>query len=199
MQQAQSLLDGNLKLLNSSSATTHSLIAQKVNSLDDCVGMFERAIDHGDVFDKDILKNLEQLRRYKRKKATIDDILQQKFSPSELTYQKFEGVLTEVERVMFLNMKSILNKIAAFDVEEFEDLQRRGFPINEVSDEKMQIYEEYLRFVKNATATNEDILLKMDKMLFEISKYNSLEDGEVHNLPAIKEMDELVKNARLYK
>lgn len=186
-------------LLSASNATSHSLITQKVNSLDDCVGMFERAIEHGDVFDKDILKNLEQLRRFKRKKATIDDILLQKFSPNELTYQKFAGVLQEVENVMFLNMKSILNKIAAFDVEEYEALQKKGFPVNEVSEEKMQIYHEYLNFVKNATATNEDILLKMDKMLFEISKYNSLEDGEVHNLPAIQEMDELVKNARLYK
>ena len=194
----QSLSDGNLKLLNSSSATSHSLIAQKVNSLDDCVGMFERAIDHGDVFDKDILKNLEQLRRYKRKKATIDDILQQKFSPSELTYQKFEGVLTEVERVMFLNMKSILNKIAAFDVEEFEALQKKGFPPNEVSEEKMNIYKEYINFVKNATQTNEDILLKLDKMLFEISRYNSLEHGEIKELPALTEMDELIKNAKLY-
>lgn len=178
---------------------TYALIAQKINSLDDCVGIFEEAIQNGDVFDDDILKNLDQLKRFKRKRTTIQEILLQKFSTQELTYQKFESVLENVENIMYLNMRSILNKIAAFDVEEYENLQKRGFPKNEVSEEKMNIYNEYINFVKNATATNEEILLKLDKMLLEISKYNSLEDGEISELPAIVEMDELIKNAKLYK
>ncbi len=182
-----------------SQPSTYAMIAGQIHSLDDCVGVFEEAIQNGDVFDQDILKNLDQLKRYKRKRATINEILLQKFSPQEITYQKFESVLNEVEEVMYLNMRSILNKIAAFDVEEYENLQRRGFPSNEVSAEKMHIYSEYINFVKNATKTNEDILLKLDKVLFEISRYNSLEDGEIKNLPAIIEMDELIKNAKLYK
>ena len=175
------------------------LDTQNINSLEDCVAVFEQAIENGDVFDQDILKNLEQLKRFKRKRNTIKEILLQKFSMQELTYQKFDNVLNDVENIMYLNMRSILNKIAAFDIEEYEILQKRGFPKNEVSEEKMKIYEEYLNFVKNATATNEDILLKLDKILFEISKYNSLEDGEVKELPAIIEMDQLIKNAKLYK
>ena len=63
----------------------------------------------------------------------------------------------------------------------------------------MNIYNEYIDFVKKATIMNEEILLKLDKILFEVSKYNSLEDGEVKELPAIIEMDELIKNAKLYK
>ena len=42
-------------------------------------------------------------------------------------------------------------------------------------------------------------MLKLDKMLLEISRYNSLEDGDVRKLPALAEMDELIKNAKLYK
>ena len=123
----------------------------------------------------------------------------QKFSPQELAYQKFDKVLNEVENILFLNMRSILNKIAAFDVEEYESLQKKGFPKNEVSEEKMQIYNEYFDFVKNATTTNEEILLKLDKMLFEVSRYNSLDSGELNDLPALAAMDELIRNANLYK
>ena len=47
------------------------------------------------------------------------------------------NVLNEVEDLMYINMWSILNKIAAFDVEEYEELQSKGFPPNEVSEEKM--------------------------------------------------------------
>ena len=187
----------NKRLLTSNA--TYTLISQNVNSLDDCVGVFEEAMQNGDVFDKNILKNLSQIKRFKKKQKTIKEILLQKFSPEELTYQKFNNVLNEVENIMYLNMRSILNKIAAFDVEEYEALQKRGFPKSEVTEEKMQIYNEYLDFVKNATAINEEILLKLDKMLFEVSRYNSLESGEVKELPALTEMDELIKNANLYK
>ncbi|MBR6034323.1 MAG: hypothetical protein IKP28_06355 [Clostridia bacterium] len=187
----------NKKLLTK--VDTYALINQKVNSLDDCVVVFEEAIKNGDVFDDDILKNIDQLKRFKRKVSTIREILQQKFSAQELTNRKFEDVLNKVEEIMYLNMRSILNKIAAFDVDEYEDFQKRGFPKNEISEEKMNIYNEYINFVKNATETNEEILLKLDKMLFEVSRYNTLEDGEIKELPALAEMDELIKNAKLYK
>lgn len=187
----------NKKLLTQ--VDTYSLISQKINSLDDCVGVFEEAIENGDVFDEDILKNLDQLKRFKRKRNTIKEILLQKFLEHELTYQKFDSVLNDVENIIYINMRSILNKIAAFDVEEYEELQKRGFPKSEVSEEKINIYNEYINFVKNATATNEEILLKLDKMLLEISKYNSIDGDDIKNFPAISEMDELIKNAKLYK
>ncbi len=187
----------NKKLLTQKA--TYTLVTQNVNSLDDCVAVFEEAMQNGDVFDKNILKNLSQLKRFKRKSKTIREILLQKFSEQELTYKKFDSVLNRVEDIMFLNMRSILNKIAAFDVEEYEALQKKGFPKNEVSEEKMLIYDEYLNFVDEATKTNENILLKLDRMLFEVSRYNSLEKSEINELPALTEMDELIKNANLYK
>lgn len=178
---------------------TYSILSQKINSLDDCMEVFERAINNGDTFDNDIMKNLSQIKRFKRKMNTIKEILQQKFSVEEITYQKFDNVLYEVEEVLYMNMKSILNKIAAFDIEEYESLQKRNFPPNEVSKEKMDIYKDYIMFVQNATKINEDILLKLDKILLELSKYNSLEGEQIQELPAITEIDELIKNAKLYK
>ena len=188
---------GNTKLLKK--PETHKLVGTNVNSLDDCVSIFEEAIKNGDVFDRDIYKNLNQIKRFKKKQKTINDILLQKFAINELTYQKFTNVLADVENVIYANMRSILNKIAAFDIDEYEDLQRRGFPKSEVSDEKMSIYSEYINFVKNATKTNEDIILKLDKMLLEISNYNSLDGGDINELPAIKDLDELIQNAKLYR
>lgn len=178
---------------------TYSIISQKINSLDDCVEVFEKAIDNGDTFDNDILKNLSQIKRFKRKMNTIKEILQQKFSVEEITYQKFDNTLNELEEILYMNMKSILNRIAAFDIEEYENLQKRDFPPNEVSEEKMDIYRDYILFVRNATKTNEDILLKLDKIILELSRNNALEGEQIRELPAITEMDELIKNVKLYK
>ena len=174
-------------------------LTQNIQSLTDCVSVFEEAVHNGDVFDESILKNIEQIARFRRKSDTIRDILLQKFSKSELSFGKFDAVLQSVEGVLYMNMRSILNKISAFDIEEYEAMQKKGFREDALSREKMAIYNDYIDFVNNATITNENILLKMDKMLLEISRYNSLEDGDVQVLPAILEMDELIRNAKLYK
>ncbi|MDR1563539.1 MAG: hypothetical protein LBS74_01090 [Oscillospiraceae bacterium] len=177
---------------------TH-MLTQGIRSLDDCVGVFQEAINNGDVFDESILKNIDQIKRFKRKQNTIKDILLQKFSPEEMSFKKFNGVLAEVQEVFYLNMRSILNKISAFDVDEYERLVKTNSGGDELTQAKMEIYSEFISFVNNATKINEEILIKLDKMLLEISKYNSLEDGDINKLAAIIEMDELIKNAGLYR
>lgn len=178
---------------------TH-LLTQGIHSLNDCIDVFHEAINNGDVFDENILKNIDQIKRFTRKKDTIKDILLQKFLKDEMSFQKFSSVLMDVENVIYMNMRSILNKIAAFDVDEYERLSKSGaLTVDELTLEKQGIFNEYISFVDCATKTNEEILLKLDKMLLEISRYNSIDGGDIKKLPAIMEMDELIKNANLYK
>lgn len=187
---------GNKALLKTREAR---LMTQDMRSLNDCLSVFEEAIHHGDVFDDHILKAMEQIKRFNRKQATIRDLLLQKFSADEISYQMFSGVLQDIENVVYVNMRSILNKISAFDVDEYEHMQRHGYQGDELAQERLNIFNEYIDFVNGAIRVNEDILLKLDRLLLEISRYNSLEDGDVHKLPAMMEMDELIKNANQYK
>lgn len=61
------------------------------------------------------------------------------------------------------------------------------------------MFDEYIFFVKDSIEDNEEILLKLDKFLFELSKFNSLEDGELENMSAIKDVDELINKIKFYK
>ena len=160
---------------------------------------FQEVMHNGDVFSENIHENIDQITRFNRKQATIKDLLLQKFSEDEMSFQKFSGVLRDVENIIYLNMRSILNKISAFDTDEYERLKKGGFPQDELTSEKQAIFTEYINFVKNATRTNEEILLKLDKMLLEISRYNSIDGGDIKTLPAMIELDELIRNANLYK
>ncbi|MCL2867004.1 MAG: hypothetical protein FWF47_04495 [Clostridia bacterium] len=169
-----------------------------IRTLDDCIPVFQEAVHKGDVFDENIYKSIEQIKRFKRKHGTIHDMLLHKFSLGEMSYQKFSGVLQNVQEVLLASMRSILNKISAFDIEEYEAMQKKGYP-GGISQEKIGIFNEYINFINGAVQSNEDILLKLDKMLLEISRYNSLEGGDVQKLPAMVEMDELIKNASMYK
>ena len=186
----------NTKLLKKADVYTVNL---NVYSLDECVKVLQETMAQGDAFDNRLLKNIEQINRFKRKKDTIRKTLLNKFTEDEMSFQRFQTVINEVENIVYCNTKSIINKISAFDIVEYEHLLRKNFPRDEVSDEKMAIYKEYFYFVDNAIRLNEEILLKMDKMLLEISRYNTLEGRDVQKLPALIEMDELIQNAKLYK
>jgi hypothetical protein len=175
------------------------LIAQGIVSLNDCVEVFREAEKNGDVFDKNIQKNIEQIERFYRKIETINDILLQKFTMDEMSFQKFSSVLKDVENVIFINMRSILNKISSFDMEEYERFIKGELSTDELTRERQDIFNEYIEFVESATKINENILLKLDKMLLEISHYNSIDGDDVKKLPALMEMDSLIKNAKLYK
>lgn len=153
-------------------------------------------------FSKDIVTILEQTDRFSDKKKTIKDILLQKFSSGEMSYSKFEETIKGLEEVFYINIKSILNRLNAFDEADYNRMQsnsaRKKFTADFIQT-KMEIYNEYIAFVKDAIEDNEQILLKLDKLLFEISKFNSLEDGEIEHMSAMKEIDELIKTTKLYK
>lgn len=175
--------------------------ATEIKTLEDCVNALKQNRTKR-TFDRDILQILEQIDRFNKKKQTIISILLQKFDQKEMSFSKFEQAVLDVENVFYMNIKSILNRIGAFDEEDYyrlnldKDLKRFS---KEFIDTKMTIYQEYITFVKNAVEDSEEILLKLDKLLFEISKFNSLEDGEIENMAAMKEIDELISKTQFYK
>ena len=153
-------------------------------------------------FSKDVVVLLEQIKSFQKKKETIGQILLQKFDRHEMSYAKFHGVISEVESLLYLNIKSILNKLSAFDEDDYNRMKKdnaQGKFSNTFIQAKMSIYNEYILFVKDSTEDNEQILLKLDKLLLEISKFNSLEDGEIENMSAMKEIDELISKTKYYK
>lgn len=173
----------------------------QIKTAEDCVNALE--LHYGKkTFAQDIDVILGQIKRFQKKKETIDDILLQKFNPSEMSYSKFQSTILGVENVFYLNIKSILNKLNAFDEEEYRQIQKDGAR-RQFSEEflqtKLGIYHEYIAFVKDAIEDNEQILLKLDKVLLEISKFNSLEDGEIENMSAMKEIDDLINTTKWYK
>lgn len=177
------------------------LPASEIKTVEDCEKALE--LNYGKkVFDDDITTILEQIKRLQKKKETIDDILLQKFSSSEMSYSKFRGTILDVEKVFFLNTRSIINKLNAFDDEDYNHVKNNSMRTKyseEILQMKMSIFNEYISFVREAKEDNEEVLLKLDKVLLEISRFNSLEAGELENMSAMKEIDELIQNAKWFK
>ncbi|RUS45067.1 hypothetical protein [Cohnella sp. AR92] len=149
----------------------------------------------------DIRLALEQIDRMRKKKQTLGDVLGQRFEPGELSYRKFASVTAEVENVFYLNIRSILNRLNVFDESEFRSLQnpKNARFSQKLLQEKTNVYNDYLTFVKSSLDANEEILLKLDKLLLEITRLDSFEAGDIENMPGMQELDTLIKQTKFYK
>jgi hypothetical protein len=145
---------------------------------------------------------LDQIERLQKKNKTIRNIILQIFSASEISYRKFDAVIDEVEKIFFMNIRSILNKMNAFDEDDYNFIRKKyeaGAFSQQFMEEKFKVYDEYIVFVKAATEDNEQILLKLDKLLLEISGLNSIESGQLEQMAGMVEIDNLIKQAKYYK
>lgn len=153
-------------------------------------------------FEETIDLLLDQIGRLQKKNKIIRDILLQIFSASEISYKKFDAVIAEVEKIFFMNIRSILNKMNAFDEEDYNFIRnehKAGTFSQQFIEEKLKVYNEYIAFVKAATEDNEQILLKLDKLLLEISGLNCIESDQLEKLPGMVEIDNLIKETINYK
>jgi hypothetical protein len=169
-----------------------------ISNLSDCVRELEKYL-HINVFQQNIKLNIEQIQRFKKRHQFIKEILLQKFSQDEISYKKFVHVLSGVEQVIFINVRDITNKITAFDFGEYDQLNRLKWNCDEMAREKNTIFQDYISFVDEATRTNEEILLKLDKLQLKILQFSRAQDRDAMTMEAIAELDTLIKHADLYK
>ncbi|GAA3401487.1 hypothetical protein ACFFNY_13875 [Paenibacillus hodogayensis] len=149
----------------------------------------------------DIRFALEQLERIRKKRETLMDVLNQRFEPGELSYKKFASVIREVEKLFYLNVRSMLNRLNVFDEAEFASVmtQKTARFSKQLMQEKTNLYNDFLAFLKYSLDNNEEILLKLDKLLLEISRLDSFEPGDIENMPCMQEIDSLIKQTKYYK
>ncbi len=192
------LIYGNYKLLTGPEKVTQT---NKISTVDDYI---EALNNHRGLktFEKTVDLLLDQIERLQKKNKTIRDILLQIFSASEISYKKFDAVIVEVEKIFFMNIRSILNKLNAFDEDDYQFIRKKyeaGDFSQQFMEEKFKVYDKYIAFVKAATEDNEQILLKLDKLLLEISGLNSIESGQLEQMDGMIEIDNLIKQAKYYK
>jgi hypothetical protein len=150
---------------------------------------------------KDILLAIDQLERMEKKRITLLDVLGQRFDQTELSYKKFISVIYEVGNLFYLNIRGILNKLRVFDASEFSAIAspQRTAPFSNQLQEKMDLYKAYLAYITGYLGANEEILLKLDKLLLEISQWGSTSYKDVEDMPCMKEIDSLIKQTKFYQ
>ena len=150
-------------------------------------------------FSKSITYILKQIDRLNKKIDTLEDMLLQKFKKEELSYEKFSAPLKEIEELFYMNLRGMINKLNVFDEEEYMQILNKQVQFSRrIIEEKKKIYKEYITFIERSIEDNEQILLKLDQLVLEFSKFQSLEEKEIEHMPAMKSIDEVIGKAKFY-
>jgi len=157
-----------------------------INTLDDWYEELRKYENKQSAFEKNLAALTEQIVRYKKKKRIINKILSEKFDTGEITYHKFNNTVENVEKLFQENIANAATQIRAFDEADITVSQK-------------EILREYNKFISKMTSDNECIIMKLDNLIFEISKLKDMSNDDIKSLDAIKEMEQLIQNTKLYK
>ena len=138
-------------------------------------------------FSVKIKKNIRDVEKLMKKKEVLKVILSQYFTPGEMSYVRFENVIDGTMSVFLGNIQKIINRINIIDA----DTLKEGMD--------NQICQEYIRYIESKMRENEEILLKLDNLILEISKLDDVEGQNLEELPAIQEINDLISNTQYYK
>lgn len=144
-----------------------------------------RNLDHDYVADE-LKQTTAQIERLKKKMELIDMVLLQFFSKTEMSYLNYKAVMESVAKVFYGNVQNIINRVIIFDPEEYAE-----------QGEKSESSEEHLNVIHEMLNKNAKIIDKMDNLLIEVSRLTDSKTA-LENLPAIKDLEELIGNTKLY-
>ena len=190
----------NMRLINGQAPKINpAKTVEKITDLDSCDETIAR-LGYDGLFAEQLRTVLDQIDKIKKKRELIRENLLLKFTEQELSYSKFTGIVDQAEKVMVVNIRSMLSRIAAFDEEEYNQIKRGKSTLRQsIATQKMDIYNGYIDFVSRSVDGNEEILLRLDRLLFEIANLNSLDVGELEKMEAIRELDTLIRDSKWYK
>lgn len=153
------------------------------------------------MFEEDIELAKSQLDRLEQKKSTLTMLLQQKFSPTEMSYAKFSQVISDTAELIYANVQSVINRLIIFDYNEYEDIRKgklKGLSAAALAS-KQNIFSEHIKYIKNIVQANENIIIKLDNLLLEVTKLDETLGEDVESLDAIKDINALISQTKLYK
>ena len=198
---------GNYKILFIKPLVPDRLIRDRtITTLDEGVAAAMQYMESQEAktFDETLKTVIAQVARIKKKKATIHDVLLDRFSEGEMSYEKFRSAVDGIEKIMLSNIRSLLGRISAFDEDEYEKLirdhrLRGGGATDPIMQSRMEIYNEYITYAAKSVENNEQMLIRLDQLVLEISKLDSLNEGDIADMDAMKEIEALIRDTKWYK
>lgn len=141
---------------------------------------------------------IKQISRLQQKIETLNLILSQHFTEGTLTYQKFSNTIYGIQQLYFSNVKKMIGRIVIFNQEEYN--HKDDVELDEASKKvRNQIFREHIDYVESMVKKGEDILIKLDNLILEISKLDDTNATDLNDLSTVQEINDLIEQTKYYK
>jgi hypothetical protein len=173
-----------------------------IESIPGYIKLLNEYIDNnGKTFRKNLETIVEYCRKFIRKKELLNKTLLANFSPTELTYIKFNTILNNIEDSIANNLNSVLVHLHGFDEDEYEQMFKNPASLSSMANnrERFQLYKDHLKIVGSSVTFIDGILLKIDKLQFETTKLKTIDFNDIENLESVKDIDHLISTMKYYK
>lgn len=154
------------------------------------------------LFPMEVTIALDQVSRMKEKKDALLELLSQRFEKNELSYNRFLGVIVDVEKLFNMNIRGLISKLHGSEISKLDRIDTRQAQqmfSGKVMQQKQQLFTEYANYVKGYVSSNEEILTKLDRLLLETSLLNSTDYRELDEMPCMQEINLLIEQTKYYK
>ncbi|MDR0883767.1 MAG: hypothetical protein LBN05_04075 [Oscillospiraceae bacterium] len=185
---------GNYKLLQPKNAQLYVGLPSN-QPLEEWLPLLRDARRDDPAFQPTLKSTEEQVERFGRMRQKTRALLAQKFSAGEMTYARFDGAVTALEGLLSAGIRAIFAHMAAFDEEEFTRLRRMDTRTG-AHEARFSIYQDSIHKAYKITESNEEVLLKLDMLVAEISGLGAGDSAE--HSRAMEEIDQLIKSAKYY-
>lgn len=183
-------------------------LTNKYTQLKECFNEYRDV----DLFSELATTSLIQLERSLEKFERFIVILSNKFSPEELAYSKFYITVEQVYMAILENLDLIENKLKGVGGKDYYYLINRldGFEkmpqltkaqFEEMSSirQKKGMVKKEVKTINEILATTENVISNLDKILMETSNLKTSSSAlDVNGNHAISELEQLIKNAKMY-
>lgn len=184
----------NYKILNSENLK-HDYNIEKANGNDDYITILKK-FKNISFYKIEVETLIDQIERFERKEEKFNNILYQKFQDDEENKNIFLDVSKEAHTIFIKNVKKLVNLFSIFDEEEYQEFLHK---YGDIPKEKQELYNENLNDVKAIIHSNENILLNIDKLINETTRFgDSVESTKLDekSLDKLKDITNSMKELR---
>jgi hypothetical protein len=149
-------------------------------------------------FKEEVDDAIQQIARITTKTETLNFVLSQHFTPGSMTYTKFSNTINGINQLFFANLKSMIGRMLIFSQEEYDD--KDNVKANaEAKFIRNKIFKEHIEYVEGIVEKNENILIKLDNLVLEISKLDDTSSIDLNDLSTVQEINSLIEQTKFYK
>jgi hypothetical protein len=152
------------------------------------------------LFDDQLDRIRKQISRFLSKRKMTQDFLSHAIGVAEHGYTHAISVLVNIEQLLFTNSRSVLTRLILFDEKDYWHVRDEVSKGNnrEVWHAKLELYKEFFDFTSRGVDFNDEVLLRLDELVSEMSKLKSFTEVDIDNLSVMSEIKALISETNLY-